>query len=218
MICPLCRARRARRACPALGHDICAVCCGTKRLTEIQCPGDCGYLASAREHPPVAVVRQQQHDVTRLMHGIRDFSERQSRLFLMAAAFLIRYDPPELQPLVDDDIAAAAGALAATFETAARGVIYEHRPAAAAAERLAAALKPLFLEAGAHGGSAFERDAAVVLRRMEEAARTARSEESQGGQPFLELLRRLIRKPAASPEFIADTPRTDHTTPRLIVP
>ena len=48
MLCPLCGKRNARRACPALGHLICAVCCGTKRLTEIACPSDCGYLATAR--------------------------------------------------------------------------------------------------------------------------------------------------------------------------
>src|SRR5262245_27935296 len=64
--CPLCGERRARRACPALGKLICAVCCGTKRLVEIRCPSDCSYLASAREHPAAVVVRQQQHDFDQL--------------------------------------------------------------------------------------------------------------------------------------------------------
>ena len=66
-------------------------------------------------------------------------------------------------------MAEAAAALAATFETAARGVIYEHRPASLPAERLATALKPVLAEAGKGSASAFERDAAVVLRRLEEA-------------------------------------------------
>ncbi|MCK7478268.1 MAG: hypothetical protein M0C28_13315 [Candidatus Moduliflexus flocculans] len=39
MDCPLCRQRAARRRCPALDRDICAVCCGTKRLAEIRLPG-----------------------------------------------------------------------------------------------------------------------------------------------------------------------------------
>jgi class 3 adenylate cyclase len=39
--------------------------------------------------------------------------------------------------LNDDDVADAAGALAATFETAARGVIYEHAPESLVARRLA---------------------------------------------------------------------------------
>ena len=84
---------------------------------------------------------------------VRDFSERQSQLFLsMTLTFLVRYQPPELQPLIDEDVAEAAAALAATFETASRGVIYEHRPASLPAERLVAALKPLLDEAGQHGG------------------------------------------------------------------
>ena len=53
-----------------------------------------------------------------------------------SATFLARYEAPELQPLIDDDVAEAMAALAATFETASRGVIYEHRPASLPAERL----------------------------------------------------------------------------------
>jgi hypothetical protein len=219
MICPLCGTRKARRSCPALGHDICAVCCGTKRLTQIQCPASCGYLVLARDHPAAAVVRQQQHDVSRLMECIRDFSERQSQLFLMTAAFLVGYEPPPLQPLVDEDIAAAAAALAATFETATRGVIYEHRPPTPAADRLAAALKPLFAEAGSQGGSAFERDAAVVLRRVHEAANVVRDGDTRGRQPFLELLQRMVRKPDGHTTASQEQPSLpDARASRLIVP
>ena len=106
-----------------------------------------------------------------LVQGMRDLSERQSQLFFLINSFLERYEPPELHALVDDDIVEAMAALAGTFETAARGVIYDHRPAALPADRLATALKPVIAEAGKHGGSAFDRDAAVVLRRIEEAAR-----------------------------------------------
>ena len=120
--CPLCRKRKVRRACPALRSDICSFCCGTKRLTEIQCPKDCPYLSAAREHPPAAFVRQQQHDIALLLQYMRDFSEGQSQLFLMAGTFLAGYQPPELHALLDEDVAGAAAALAATYETAAHGV------------------------------------------------------------------------------------------------
>ena len=43
-VCPPCGARRARRGCPALADQICAVCCGTKRLVQIECPADCAWL------------------------------------------------------------------------------------------------------------------------------------------------------------------------------
>jgi len=209
VVCPLCGSRRGRRACPAVGQQICAVCCGTKRLVEIQCPSDCVYLATAREHPPAAILRQQQRDVELLVRFMRDLNQRQSQLFFLIDAFLLRYHPAELQPLVDDDVIEAAAALAATSETAARGVIYEHRPASPPAERLAAALKPLLAKAGQNGGTPFERDAAVVLRRIEEAAREARANDRDNRRAFLDLLGRVIPEsdeqettPAASPRLI----------------
>lgn len=214
VICPLCGQRKARRACPALMRQICAVCCGTKRLTEIQCPSDCGYLAVAREHPAAATARQQQRDVELLLQFVRDFSQRQSQLFAMTLTFLVRYQPPELQPLIDDDVAEAAAALAATFETASRGVIYEHQPASVPAERLVAALKPLLSEAGQQGGTAFERDAAVVMRRLEEAVGVLRALAPDNRLAFLELLGRTIRRssPAGDEKSAGTAPQ------RLIVP
>jgi hypothetical protein len=128
----------------------------------------------------------------------------------MTGAFLLRYQPGELQALIDEDVAGAAKALAATFETAARGVIYEHSAPSGAAERLAAALRPLFAEAGVNGGTSFERDTAVVLRRIEEAADTVGTLVPGNRRGFLELLGRVTRR----------DPRTENADegPRLIVP
>src|SRR5437867_2016399 len=77
MLCPLCGQRKARRGCPALNQTICAVCCGTKRITEIACPADCGYLASAREHPAAVVRRQHERDLMAVLPTVRDLSARQ---------------------------------------------------------------------------------------------------------------------------------------------
>jgi hypothetical protein len=197
MVCRLCGQRRARRACPALDHEICAVCCGTKRLVEIACPSDCPYLASAREHPPAMLVRQQERDLGLAVHVMRDFNQRQSQLFFLIATFLVRYHPPELHTLVDDDVADAAAALAATFETAIRGVIYEHRATSAPAARLAAALAPVLAQAGQQGGTPFQRDAAVVFRRLEDAARHGHDvdrDNPRAPRALLELLGRVIKK------------------------
>lgn len=214
MTCRLCGQRRARRACPALGHDICAVCCGTKRLGEIQCPANCGYLAAAREHPPATAVRQQRRDLSAAMHLVRDFSQRQSQIFFLTASFIVRYQPPELHPLVDEDVAEAAAALAATFETSARGVIYEHPATTAAGGRLAAALRPLLAESGQGGGTSFERDTAVVLRRIEEAARHGQGPDT-GPRALVELLGRVIR-PGPGRDDAEPSPPAEPS--RLIVP
>lgn len=213
VVCPLCGNRRGRRGCPAVGKQICAVCCGTKRLVEIDCPSDCVWLASAREHPPAAAVRQQQRDRALLMPLMLDFTERQAELFVLIASVIVRYEPPELQPLLDEDVAEGVGALASTFETASRGVIYEHRAASRPAERLSAALKPALAEMGRGFGSSFERDAAAVLRRLATLASDVRALEPDHRRAFQEMLRRIVtgsgsadQKPAAGGE------------PSLIVP
>ena len=213
MTCPVCGRRKGRRACPALGRQICTICCGTKRLIEISCPPDCGYLALAREHPPAVAVRQHQQDVAAVIEVVRDLNDLQTKLFLLVGSFLARYQAPELQPLIDDDVAEAAGALAATFETASRGVIYEHRPASLSAERLSAGLKSALDEAGRIAGSAFERDAAIVLDRVQERVRAMRSLQPQNRRAFLEMLDRIIRK---EPAEAGDELPPDE--PRLIVP
>lgn len=218
MICSLCGTRRARRGCPALGRQICAVCCGTKRLVQIQCPSDCAWLASAREHPPAALVRQQQRDVGLFVQFMRDFSERQSQIFFLINTFLVRYEPPEFLPLIDDDVAEATAALAGTFETAARGLIYEHRPASLPAERLASALKPVLAEAGHGAGSAFERDAALVLRRIGEAVQDVHALDPGNRRAFLELLGRVITKAPRAGTPGADDEAGPPASSRLIVP
>jgi hypothetical protein len=225
MKCPLCGRQKARRACPALGQQICAVCCGTKRLTEIQCPTDCPYLASAREHPPAATLRRQQRDVGLLVHVMRDLNTRQSELFLLVLTFLTRHEPAELpgipnaatalgwERIVDDDVADAASALAATFETASRGVIYEHRPSSRQAAHLVTELKPVLAEARKGAGSSFERDAAVVLRRLEEGVREMRAQDRTDPRAFLALLGRMITQAPAD-----DGPPSPATPSRLILP
>jgi hypothetical protein len=217
--CPLCGIRKARRGCPALKHQICTICCGTKRLTEIACPSDCTWLASAREHPPAAIVRQQQNDLSLLVQFMRDFSERQSRLFFLVQTFLNGYQAPELQALIDDDVADAVAALAATYETASRGVIYEHRPSSLAAERLVAALRPVLAEAGKGLGASFERDVAVVLRRVGEAVAAARTKDPSNRRAFLGIVSRVIRRPEGPSADGGDSVRTpEDPASRLIVP
>ena len=213
MVCPLCGTRRAKRGCPALDKQICAVCCGTKRLVQIRCPSDCAWLATAREHPPATVVRQRQQDVGILSRILRDLSERQSQLLFLITTFLATYQPTELHAPIDDDVVEAISSLAATFETASRGLIYDHRPASVLAERLATSLRPVLEEAGRGAGSSFERDAAVVLRRLEEAVRDVRTFDQTNRQAFLELLRRVMA-PSPEDQPVDETPDRS----RLIVP
>jgi hypothetical protein len=192
MLCPSCGRRKARRECPALAKTICPVCCGTKRLVEIQCPSDCGYLASAREHPAAVVRRQQERDVSRLLPTIRHLTERQYQLFFLLHTLIARHKPQGLTRLVDSDIAEAAAALAATLETAARGVIYEHTPQSPPAQALAADMKTMLAQMREQGATVYDRETAIVLRAIERGAWEVKAPD-EGDAAYVDLIARLLQ-------------------------
>jgi len=204
MSCPICRTRKPRRACPALQQTICPVCCGTKRLTEIQCPDDCVYLTSAREHPAAVVKRQQEHDVAILLPTLHGLTERQHQLFFLFQSVIARHTPEGFSRLLDDDVAEAAGAVASTLETAARGVIYDHVAPSLPAQRLASELKAMLGDMQKQGVRIHDREAATVLRAIEKGARETRKIEP-GDASYLTLMARLLQRnrsgaqPAAEP-------------------
>jgi hypothetical protein len=184
-------------------------------LTEIACPSDCVYLAAAREHPAAATLRQQQQDYTVFVKALADFNRRQAQLFLAINTVIARYEPPELQAVVDDDVIEASAALAATYETASRGVIYEHRASTLSAQRLGVAIRAMLTEVAGTGGSAFERDAAVVLRRIEQTARTAHG-SGGGSRDYFKLLDRVLSSRDEAPGAEPSDP--ENGAPRLILP
>lgn len=199
-LCPLCGQRKVRRACPALRRDICAVCCGTKRLVEIRCPATCVYLASSRAHPPAVAQRRQARDLRFLAAAFHGLTEPQHRLFFFLQAVIERYRGSALPAITDADVVESTAALASTIETAARGIIYEHTPGSLPAQRLAADLKAALQQKGATLGGALERDAALVLRRMEKAARDAGAALVDGETAYLDLGARVLRDSAAAPD------------------
>jgi hypothetical protein len=216
MSCRLCGRRRAKRACPALGEDICPLCCGTKRLVEIHCPADCVYLASARQHPPAVVQRRHERDRRFLAPFLDGLDEAQSRLFLLVLGVTATARPSALPALQDRDAADAAGALAATMETADRGIIYQHNPTSLPAQRLAADIRAALDEVAAGGGRSVLREASVVLRRVEGAARTAAQEFGGGDTAWLDLIDRVLG--ALSTEASGDAAETGAEPERLIIP
>lgn len=216
MTCPLCGQRKSRRACPALGQQICAVCCGTKRLVEIACPADCAYLGAAEKHPAAAVRRRQEQDIGLLMSALGRLSQGQLQLYFVVQAFILRFVPEgTLARLVDADVAEAAGALASTLETAERGVVYEHRCASAVAEELRRALRGFFSEVGKGSGSRFDREVAVVLRGIERGASHQIDGLGDGDSPYLALVRRVLHERPGSDPGTAPSGSTDE--PRIVI-
>jgi hypothetical protein len=215
--CALCGARKAKRACPGVARDICPACCGTKRLVEIACPSVCPYLSAARTHPAAVVQRQQDRDLRFLLPRIHDLSEAQYRVFLFVQAVVLQHARQAVPAPLDADVADAAATVAATLETAGKGIIYAHHATTIPAERLAAeitrAIADVARRAGADAGQV-ERDTAMALRRLEGVARDAQAEvpdQSQAGpaSSWIALATRVTGAAAAAqgPQPEADKPR-----------
>jgi hypothetical protein len=149
-------------------------------------------LASAREHPAAVVRRQQERDMAVVLPTIRNLTERQYQLFFLFHSVIARHKPDGFARLLDDDVADAAAALAATLETSARGVIYEHPAQTVSGQRLASELKALLGEIRERGTAVYDHEAAVALRAVEGGARETR--KSLGGDSsYLEVMVRLLQ-------------------------
>jgi hypothetical protein len=194
MRCPLCSARPAKRACPALGREICAVCCGTKREVEISCPADCAYLVASKAHPPAAVRRQQDEDLAVLTPALAGLSEARQQLLLFTVTLVDRFKGEGLDAASDADAAAAAAALAGTYETASKGLIYEQRPDTIPAQRMADGIRGMLDQLGRGRPSSFAADAAAVLRQLEDRVRAVQRAASGDPRAFLSLAARVTRR------------------------
>jgi hypothetical protein len=165
-------------------------------MVEIRCPPDCGYLSASRSHPPAVVQRQHQRDLAAFAPTLQGLTDLQSRLLLLMGTCIARHVPQDFQTLRDEDIAEAAGTLAATIETAGRGVIYEHRAPTQAARHLADELKHL-LDDLVHGNRGvgtpgIPDTATVVLRRIEKSARETANGAEGTQTTYRDLLTRVL--------------------------
>jgi hypothetical protein len=159
---------------------------------EIACPADCVYLSSAREHPAAVVKKQQERDVAMVFPAISDLTERQYQLFFLFHRVVARHKPEGFARLIDDDVADAARAVAATLETAARGVLYEHSPTSATAQRLARELTAMLADLRAQGAKVYDGEAAIALKAVDRAVQEVRKSATQD-DAYLSLMARLLR-------------------------
>ena len=191
-------------------------------MTEIDCPTDCTYLHSASAHPPAVVQRQQDRDVRFLRPLLQELTERQYQILFMVQAFL-RTELPDTPALTDSDVQQAASALAATYETASRGIVYEHSATSASGQRLAADIRGFLDAKQAEAIPIPDRDLAVVFRRLEAAARDAERAvtdsdvTSDHSTAYLALLRRVLKDPGKATSGGGKT-SDQRTKSGLIVP
>ena len=128
-----------------------------------------------------------------LLPAIEHLTERQYQLFFLFHNTIARHVPEGFAKLVDDDVAQAAGSLAATLETSSRGVIYEHKPRSTTAQRLMSDLSALLTQIRAQGVAVNDGEAALVLRAIDEGARDVRRRTSGNATAYLDVMSRLLQ-------------------------
>jgi hypothetical protein len=124
--CPLCSTRAAKRYCPAKETQICAVCCGTKREIDIDCPSSCTYLKASREYEAEKPIIEPE-----LMAKVRkydnSFVHRYNHV-LMAINQSVIEERMAAPWLVDHDVVAVYNCLGTTMKTLSSGIYYESIP------------------------------------------------------------------------------------------
>lgn len=175
---------------------------------------------AALAHPPAATRRQQERDHALVAVMGDGLSDAQADLLWAFLNTVTGYAADPLLRLADVDLADAAAALAATIETADRGLIYEHRPSSLSAQRLLTDLRTVLTSATsklqASAATRTERDGAVVLRQVERAVRRAQEVEPGGGPSLaLGMIGRVVKAVAQAG---ADRGPVEPARPMLIRP
>ncbi|MBM63928.1 MAG: hypothetical protein CL484_13360 [Acidobacteria bacterium] len=120
---------------------------------------------------------------------MKGLTQRQYELFFLVQKLFYQQDQAARLPVNDKIIADTAHALAATYSTASKGIIYEHRPSSLPAEQLAKELRPLIESLQRPAATA--QDLIVVLQLVERAATQADSSLEGGKKAYLALIGRL---------------------------
>ena len=114
--CSRCHRRKAKRRCPALGADLCPLCCGLERGKSLRCPPACPHLARHRPYQERKIIQKKPqhggevpHDdrldwlilnieagLERIAASIPGFTDRDAVLALEAAGDKIERARPSL--------------------------------------------------------------------------------------------------------------------------
>ncbi len=193
ILCKLCGKRRARRRCPAVQGDICAICCGTEREVSLSCPLECEFLQEAhRREKPVLVDEKEVSDAD--VAVTEEFLREHEELLLFCMVSLV-HAALRTASATDADALEALGALIKTYRTAESGLLYETRPVntiAASVQRALAESLADYQKIRAERESLHFRNAEILavlvfLRRMGQQNLNGRPR----GRMYLDLLKQM---------------------------
>ena len=124
--CPLCSERSGKRYCPAKESQICAICCGSKREIEIDCPSFCVHLQAGRSYEAEKRVPDPQLAAEAEKYD-NAFVHRFSPI-LDAISKSVAEERLNSPWLVDNDVIEVYQSLNSTVKTLSSGIYYESLP------------------------------------------------------------------------------------------
>jgi hypothetical protein len=126
MKCIVCDQRKAKRPCPAKNSSICTLCCGEKRVLELDCPESCEYLKAGREHESAEFgKRLQSQDTARQEKNRRVLSEYRDVVAYLE--YTLARQRLSSRDLTDGDVSRAVEILLDAYRTEDKGVLYERK-------------------------------------------------------------------------------------------
>lgn len=143
MKCILCNQRKGKRFCPAKNTLICANCCGSKRIVEIDCPSGCVYLREGQNY-------QASQKYMRLYRSfdparqqlMRQVTAQFADVWMLLEKELARAGRTK-RGLTDRDALQAVTVLLQNYETENKGVLYDRRADSLDAQLLLDALREI---------------------------------------------------------------------------
>jgi hypothetical protein len=203
VLCKICSTRRAKRACPAVGGDICTICCGTEREVSLSCPLDCEYLQAAHRREKAISVSEGDL-IAQDVKVTEAFIAEHEELVLFCVYSLLQA-ALRSGGAVDTDVLEALRALIESHRTLESGLVYD----ALSSNYVAAAIQRGFAASLAdYQKLRQEREALSLVRNSEILATLVFlhrvGQQNQNGRPkgrmFIDLLRHMTPdKPVESP-------------------
>jgi hypothetical protein len=124
MKCVLCEQKKAKRFCPAKDAQICALCCGTKRVLEIACPESCEYLQAGRKRGIEDYKKRLQKMDSSNQEKYRRVISRYQDV-IAHLEYAISRERLLSRDLKDKDVAQVVDILLDTYRTEDKGILYE---------------------------------------------------------------------------------------------
>jgi hypothetical protein len=195
MLCAICGKRKAKRHCPGVNGEICALCCGTERENTVTCPLDCAYLAEGHRYEWERNGGRQLTEVPHAKYEITDNFLYHNEALVGALAATLLKRALELPAIRDSDLAEALNALVRTRETLASGLYYDSVPTAPVPEALFRETQKFLEETNAK--QALKEDDVIKSLVFLERLGAARNNGRPRCRAFLSFLRKQFPDVAA---------------------